>query len=134
MATNHNTINVRLAHPFLWSLYLAYAIGCLLAALNFWFSNPTFDPWPGKNLVGVVFFVIGVWQFVFLVLKPHLDMVRIGSLGTVFVLATWGFLNLPQSLAGKASFQLPIWMFLLASIHFLLLLEAPVNPMTRKKP
>lgn len=130
----HNQINVRFAHPFLFSLLVIYAVRFMLQAVNFWTSNPTFDPWPGKTTVGVVWFVIGAWQLVWLFLIPHLDRVRLGSLVTVFAIALWGILNMRQSLDGKASFQLPIDLFALAAIHVRMLIEKPVNPATKRAP
>lgn len=131
---NGNSINVRFAHPFLYSLLVIFAVRFMLQAVNFWTSNPTFDPWPGKNTVAVIWFVIGSWQLVFLWLIPHLTRVRLGSLVTVAAITIWGIFNMRQSLAGKASFQLPIDLFTLAAIHVQMLREAPVNPATKRTP
>lgn len=130
----HNTINVRLAHPFLYSLLVIFAVRFMLQAVNFWTSTPTFDPWPGKDIVAVVWFLIGSWQLVWLWALPRLGMVRWGSLVTVAAISIWGGINMRQSLAGKASFQLPIDLFTLAAIHVRMLMEKPVNPATKKTP
>jgi len=112
---------------------MVFAVMCLLLAANFWVATPTFDPWPGKTAVGVIFLLIGAWQVVFLRLMPNLSMVRLGSVVTSFFLAGGGIVNSQQAFAGKASFQLPILYFALAMLHFWLLVEAPVNPYTRRK-
>jgi len=45
----------------------------------------------------------------------------------------WGASNAQQSLAGNASFQLPILYIALAVLQIPLLVEPPVNPMTKKE-
>lgn len=103
-----------------------------LQAVNFWTATPTFNPIP-KTVVGAVFLSLGVWLIVFLRVMPNLPMVRLGTLATAAAAGGWGFLNARQSMEGLASFQLPIWMGLIAAIAYFLLREAPVNPTTRKK-
>lgn len=103
------------------------AIALLFQALNFWTSTPTFNPIP-KNIVGVAFLLIGVWQLVFL-LAHNLDRHRIGVTASWLAIAFWGILNMQQSLKGLASFQLPIWLYLIACIEAVWQGEPPVNPM-----
>lgn len=129
-----NQINLRRSHPGLYKLTMVFAIMSLLLAVNFWTSNPTFHPFDiPKNLVGVVFVVLGMWQVIFLNVVRNLKMVRLGSMAMVFFLAAWGLGNMQQSIAGKASFQLPILYIALAALHYLVLVEPPVNPMTRTR-
>lgn len=129
---NVASVNLRLTHPFLWSLYLAFAVGFVYEAFNFWLTTPTFNPIP-KHIVGIILCVIGTWQLVWLLPKPNLGMVRLGGLVTAIFLAAWGWVNADQAREGKASFQLSGWMLLLLIICALMLREKPVNPLTRKK-
>lgn len=126
----HNRVNIRKTHPGLYQSIMVFAILSVALAVNFWTSNPTFNPFGiSKNLIGVVFFLLGVWHLVFLNLIHSLDMVRFGSTASIFSMAAWGFGNMQQSFAGKASFQLPLLYLALAAIHFMLQQEPPVNPM-----
>ncbi len=112
---------------------MVLAVMSLALALNFWTSSPTFNPFDiNKNLIGAVFLMLGVWHLVFLNLVHSLRLVRIGSALSIFFLSAWGLGNAQQSLAGKASFQLPILYLALAALHYFQLLEPPVNPMTKK--
>ena len=112
---------------------MALAIMRVALAINLWTSNPTFNPYGiSKNLIGIVFFLLGVWHLYFLNVVHNLIMVRLGSVALVFFLTLWGLGNMQQSFAGAASFQLPLIYLAVAGIHYILLLEPPVNPMTRR--
>lgn len=127
----HNRVNIRKTHPNLYKLTMVFAVMSLLLAINFWTSNPTFNPFnSNKNWIGVAFFLLGAWHLIFLNLSHNLKMVRLGSTLSIFFLTAWGLGNMQQSIAGKASYQLPILYLALAGLHYLLLLEPPVNPMT----
>jgi hypothetical protein len=102
-------------------------------AVNFWISNPTFSPFEiNKTVVGVVFFVLGASQLVFLHVIHSLPMVRAGLTASIFVMISWGLSNVQQFIAGRASLQLPILYLLVAALQYGLLIESPVNPMTEK--
>jgi len=113
---------------------MVLAVMSIALAANFWISNPAFNPFGiNKNYVGVVFAVLGVWQLVFLNVFHSLEMVRLGLAASSFILAFWGLSNAQQFIAGVASLQLPILYLALAAFARILLVEAPVNPMTEKK-
>lgn len=125
-------MNLRLTHPNLYHSIMVLGIMSIALAVNFWTSNPTFDPWPGKNAVGAIFFLIGTWYFIFTNMWRSLRMVRLGLAFSLFFFAAWGIANMAQSFAGKASFQLPIIYLALAALHYPLVVEPAVNPVTEK--
>lgn len=132
--TRYNRVNIRRRHPSLYLSIMVLAIMSVSLAVNFWTSTPTFTPFNvNNNLVGIVFFVLGVGQLVFLNLVRNLTMVRLGSAFSIFFMVAWGLGNAQQSIEGKASFQLPIVYIALAALHYLLLQEPPVNPITGTK-
>lgn len=131
--TSHGRVNIRLGNPTLYRLLMVLAVMRIALAINFWTSNPTFNPYGvPKTLVGVVFLLLGVWHLYFLNVVHNLAMVRFGSVALVFWNILWGLGNMQQSFAGNASFQLPLIYLTIAAIHYVLLLEPPVNPMTRR--
>jgi hypothetical protein len=103
-------------------------------AINFWTSNPTFNPYGfDKNVIGGVFFTLGFSKLVFLNVLRDLRLVRIILAASISFHFFWGASNAQQFFAGKASLQLPILYIALAVLQMPLLVEAPVNPMTEKK-
>lgn len=127
-------VRIYKTHPVLYQSITVLAIMSVALAVNFFVSRPTFNPFGiNKTWVGIVFFLIGLWHLIFLNLFHSLKMVRLGSTLSVFFLFAWGLGNMQQSIAGKASFQLPILYLALGTIHYLLLKEPPVNPMTERK-
>lgn len=113
---------------------MTLSVMSVLLAVNFWTSNPTFNPYDiPKNLIGVVFAALGVYQLVFLNVFHSLPRVRFGLAVSLGWLMFWGLSNTQQALAGNASFQLPILYVALAALHLPLLVEAPVNPMTQRE-
>ena len=127
-------IKIRKTHP---GLYLALMVLGLMGvglALNFWFSRPTFNPYGlSKNIVGVVFFVLGFSQIVFLNILRDLRMVRLNLAISISWMFFWGVSNAEQFFAGKSSLQLPILYVTMSILQIPLLIESPVNPMTEKR-
>ena len=131
----HSRVNIRNTHPGLYHSIMVLSLMSVALAVNFWISNPTFNPFGiNKNLVGVIFFLLGAGQLTFLNLLRSLPMVRLGLTSSIFVMVSWGGSNVQQFVAGKASLQLPILYFALAGLQYVLLVESPVNPMTEKGP
>lgn len=130
----HDRVRIRLTHPGLYRSISTLSLMSVALAVNFWTSNPTFNPYGlPKSLIGVVFFLLGVWQLFFLNVRHDLRQVRRGLAASLGFILFWGLSNAQQSLAGSASFQLPILYVALAILHLLLLIESPVNPMTRRE-
>lgn len=130
----HRRMNIRKTHPTLYHSIMIVGAGCVALAINFWTSTPTFNPFGiPKNLVGAVFAFLGLSQLFFLNVLRDLRKIRIGLATTIFTMTFWGLANLEQSIAGRASYQLPILYVMLALIQVPLLIEAPVNTMTEKK-
>jgi hypothetical protein len=133
-ATPHRRLNIRKKHPTLYHSIMTLGVMSIALAINFWTSNPTFNPYNiPKNFVGTVFAVLGVGQFVFTSVLRDLRAVRLTLTASVFWMLFWGASNLEQSFAGKASYQLPILYIALAVLQIPLLIESPVNLTTEKK-
>lgn len=127
--TMHDKVRIRQTHPNLWRQIMTLSISCVLLAVNFWYSNPTFNPFGiSKNIVGVVFVLLGVWLFIVLNVFKNLRMVRLGSATSFVVIVVWGAMNTQQWFAGNASLQNPILYGTIATFNFFLLIEPPVNP------
>lgn len=127
-------LNLRKSHPALYRSILTVGCMSVVLALNFWFSRPAFNPYGlSRDLVGLVFAVLGVNQLVFLILFRSLRLTRIVLAVSLGWMMFWGLSNTQQSFAGKASFQLPILFVAISILQLPLLLESPVNPFTRRK-
>lgn len=127
-----NRVDIRKTHPGLYHAIMTLGVMGVALGFNFWFSNPTFDPWPGKNIVGVVFFLLGISKLVFLNLVRNLRMVRILMATAISFMFFWGLTNTQQFFAGNASLQLPILYMALSILQLPLLVEPPINPVTAK--
>ena len=134
MVKRHDRVNIRLTHPGLYHSMVTFGLMDVALAVNFWITTPAFNPFSiNKNLVGVVFFVLGVAQLVFLRVFRSLRMVRIGLAVSIFVMVSWGLTNVQQFINGHTSLQLPILYLTLGALQYVLLIESPVNPMTKKR-
>lgn len=126
-------MNIRNTHPGLYYSIMTLSVMSVALAVNFWISNPTFNPYGiSKNLIGVVFFLLGANQLVFLNVLRDLRKVRVGLAVSLVWVLFWGISNTQQFFAGNASLQLPILYVSVAVLHFPLLVESPVNPMTQR--
>lgn len=127
-------VEIRKSHPALYRTLMTLAVMGIALGFNFWFSNPTFNPYGvPKNAIGVVFSVLGCSQIVFLNILRNLRMVRLNLAASITWMFFWGVSNAQQFLAGNASLQLPILYVTLSILQIPLLVESPVNPMTEKK-
>lgn len=130
----YSKVDIHKTHPNLYYGMMILSVMRVLLAVNFWTSSPTFNPFSiNKHYVGIVFFVIGFSQLVFLNLYRNLHWIRRIQTLSLVVLIMWGMGNMQQSFAGKASFQLPIFCIGLALLHIPMILEPPINPMTERK-
>lgn len=108
----------------LYTSIMTLSVMSVALAVNFWTSNPTFNPYGiPKNLIGVVFLLLGLNQLVFLHWFRDLRKVRYGLTASVSFMLFWGISNTQQAFAGEASFQLPILYIALAILHLPLLVE-----------
>lgn len=130
----HSRVNIRHTHPGLYHSIMTLGVMSVALAVNFWGSNPTFNPYGiSKDLIGGIFFILGVSQLVFLNVFRDLRKVRLVLAASVSFMFFWGASNAQQSFAGEASFQLPILYLALAILQIPLLIEPPVNPMTHRE-
>lgn len=125
---------IRKSHPALYRALMVLGSGFFALALNFWLSKPTFSPYGvPKEVIGVVFFLLGSSLVVFLNVRHDLTAVRITLATSVGFMLFWGASNTQQWWAGNASLQLPILYMIISVLQFPLLIESPINPMTKKK-
>lgn len=135
MQQKHDKVRIRATHPALYRSIMTLSVMNVALAVNFWTSNPTFNPYGiPKDLVGGVFFLLGATQLVALNVLHDLRKVRLGLAVSLTFILFWGVSNTQQFFAGNASLQLPILYVAVAALHLPLLIEAPVNPMTRREP
>jgi len=133
-AIKHSRVNIRKSHPALYHSIMTFGLMSIALAVNFWTSNPTFNPYGiPKSLVGAVFFLLGSSKLIFLNIFRDLRIVRVILALSISFHLFWGACSSQQSFDGKASFQLPILYIALAVLQMPLLVEAPVNPMTEKR-
>jgi len=130
----NGSIRVRKTHPNLYRMIMLLAVLCLLLGLNFVVLHPTFLIYDQSNyLWGIIFFVIGTSQIVFLNFYPRLKMVRLSmsiSVGYFLFLAMG---TCQPFFAGVGSLQLPILYGAMAIIHLPLLFEPFINPWTAER-
>lgn len=127
-------VDIRKTHPALYRTLMVVASMGIALSLNFWLSHPTFNPYGiSKNVIGVVFFLLGFSQLVFLNVVRDLRMVRLNVAVSIAWMMFWGLSNAQQFIAGKASLQLPILFITLSILQIPWSVEAPVNPMTERK-
>lgn len=104
----HSRLNVRKTHPTMYREVTSVGLIEIALAFNFWYSNPTFNPYGiNKVYVGVGFFVLGVTLLVLLNRRSLLSA-RIVMTASVAITFAWGGGNTQQFFAGNASLQLPI--------------------------
>lgn len=126
-------VNLRLTHPGMYRGILLFSFFCIATSLNYFFSRPTFNPYDiEKELIGLIYLSIGSTLLVLLNVFRNLKWLRIIIAVASGFLIFWAISNTQQSFAGKASFVLPILLLYIAFDLVKDLLEAPVNPMTRK--
>lgn len=124
-------VSVRETHPTLYRVLMIIAIMFIALAVNLYFGKPTFNPYGlSKEVVGLVFLVLGVSKIVFLNLYHNLRLVRLIMAVSAAFMMFWGVSNSQQSFAGKASFQLPILYVTLAILNLFLLVEPASNPVS----
>lgn len=125
--------NIYRTHRNLYMVLMTLAVMNVALLLNFYRTNPTFNPYDiDRRIIGSVFGVLGVGQIVFLNFYRNLRLVR-GTLAlSMSFTLFWGVSNTEQSFAGRASFQLPILYVALAALQLWLLVEPATNPVSRK--
>lgn len=127
----HKRVSLRKTHPNLFIALNILALTSVALSINFYFSKPTFNPYDiDKEVVAVVFFILGISQLIVLTLYHNLKLVRLAVAASVGILLFWGISNTQQGFQGKASFQLPILYIALALLQLPLLIEPRTNPMT----
>lgn len=130
----HNKVKIHKTHPNLYYAMTVLSLGCIALAANFWTSNPTFNPYHiPKNVVGVVFFALGIGRLMFISIFQNLAWLRRMQALTVMIFLFWGGANIQQWVNGKASLQLPILYAIIAAREIPLLLESPINPVMGRK-
>lgn len=129
----HRKVDIRKTHPGLYHALMTAGLGEIALAINFWTSNPTFNPYNiPKNLIGVIFFLLGIILIFFLNALRDLRKVRLVLAFSIGFLFFWSIANTQQFFGGRSSLQLPIFIIWVCFAYIPWLKEAPVNPMTEK--
>jgi len=129
----HRRLVIRRTHPAFFHGVMTLALVEIALALNFWFYTPAFSPYGvPDHLVGAAFATIGTALLFFLNVWRDLRIVRLALSASVAWSFFWGIANTEQAFAGHTSFQLPILYVGLSVAHIWWLIEAPVNPWTKR--
>lgn len=130
----HSRVNIRHTHPGLYHALMNFAVVEVALALNFWFGPPpAFKPYSiPMYVIGVVFFMLGSLQLVFLNVLRDLRKVRLALAVSVGFTFFWAIANTQQVLAGRASWQLPIIYGGMCFAQIPWLIEAPRNATTER--
>lgn len=129
-----DNINLRLSHPTLYRGIMTFAFINVALAFNFFFSNPTFNPYEiDKAIVGTIFLGLGVSKIIFLNVCRSLKIIRLLMALEIMFMLFWGLGNTITYLQGKTSLQLFVLYVGMATSETWLLLEPFVNPLTKTK-
>lgn len=128
---SNSNLRVRKSNPTLYRSVIAHAIISILAAINFWTTDPPFVPYNiSENIVGVVFVLIGVIQLLSVHIWPTLRRIRKAAAVSGGITLCWGLANTYQFFFGPATLQLPIFVGGLGVIQLLSLLGSPIDSRT----
>lgn len=131
---NFDALNLRHSHPNLYRGITTFAVINIGLALNFFFTNPTFNPYGiDKNIVGAIFLVLGLSKLTFLNVHRSLRVVRFLMTVEIAFMLFWGGGNTITFMTGQTSLQLFVLYAGMALNELFLLLEPPANPMTGQK-
>jgi hypothetical protein len=132
-AAEHKDVNLRKARPLLYGFIMTFAGIRIGLAINFWTSKPAFHPYDIPNsLIALVFFLLGLWQVIFLNVWRDLRKVRVVLALSAAVTLAWGLLNTHQFFFGPASLQLPIVFIGLAVLQLLCVFSLTINSGTER--
>lgn len=130
----YNEIKLRYSHPNLFKGILTFAFINIGLGLNFYFTNPTFNPYMiDKNIIGTIFFSLGMAKIVFLMFLHNPKAVRVVMALEIAFMIFWGIGTSITFFQGKTSLQLFVLYAGIATSEIFLLLEPIVNPMTEVK-
>lgn len=129
-----NLVNIRLSHPNLYKGIVTFAVIHVALALNFFFANPTFNPYGfDKNIVGAIFLILGVSKIIFLVIYRSLQAVRFVMAADIAFMVFWGVGSSITFFTGQTSLQLFVLYLGMSVSELFLLLEPPANPVAGRK-
>lgn len=130
----YNEIKIRFSHPNLYYGILTFAFVNVALGLNFYFTNPTFNPYGiDKMIVGTIFLSLGLSKVLFLVFWHNIKAVRVVMALEIGFMAFWGIGSTITFFQGKTSLQLFILYCGMAINELFLILEPVVNPVTETK-
>lgn len=125
---------LRKTNPGLWRAQSVFGVISIALGINFFASNPAFNPFGiHKDIIGVIFLALGLTQLAALNVFHSMRLIRGLQAISTWVLLSWGLLNTEQSFAGKASFQLPILYLGLALLQRVRQVESSIDIMSEKK-
>lgn len=90
---NYNEIKIKFSHPNLYHGILTFSLINIALGLNFYFTNPTFNPYGiDKMIIGTVFLILGLAKVIFLVFWHNIRAVRVTmalEIGFMVFLGCW---------------------------------------------
>lgn len=129
-----DSVNIRRTHPNLYKGITTFAVINIALALNFFYANPTFNPFGiDKNIVGAIFLTLGVGKLVFLNVHRSLRVVRFLMAVEIAFMVFWGVGSSITFFTGQTSLQLFVLYLGMAVNEIFLLLEPPANPVAGHK-
>lgn len=131
---NFDSINLRHSHPNLYRGITTFAVINIALAANFFYANPTFNPYGiDKNIVGAIFLILGISKIAFLNVYRSLKHVRLVMALEIVFMLFWGVGSTITFFTGQTSLQLFVLYVGMAVNELFLLLEPPANPVTGQK-
>lgn len=129
-----NKKNMRFSHPNLFRGILSMALISISLGFNFIFTNPTFNPYHiPKALTGSIFLTLGISRLIFLIIIPHLKILRgVMSIGIAWKVF-WGIGTSITFFQGLTSLQLFVLYMGLSFLELFFLIEPSVNPYSQRK-
>ena len=126
-------VSLRLLHPNLYRAVMLCALTAVALGVNFLVFTPTYLIFGMPNEVwGALLLVIGVAELFFLNVVTRLSRVRVAMAASIALFLILAVGTSEPFIHNVGSLQLPIMYLGLAAGQFPLLIEAPVNPWTKR--
>ena len=131
MNKKYNEIKIKFSHPNLYHGILTFAVVNIALGLNFYFTNPTFNPYGiDKMIIGTIFLGLGLAKILFLVFWHKIRAVRIVMALEIGFMVFWAVGTTITFFQGRTSLQLFILYGGMVMNELFLLLEPVVNPVS----
>lgn len=131
--SRYSRFDIRKTNAGMYHAIMTFGLVEIALSFNFWFTTPTFNPYNiSKDLIGVVFMILGLMMVLFLNLYKDYQKVRFWLATSIGFTFFWGIANTQQFFLGKSSLQLPILFLGFCAAQMWWLIESPINPTIKK--